>query len=244
MHRAIAIRKRACPARAETDADDQLALDRHHAPSRKATFSSERIIIPSHVHEQRRRVNQTVDPIQNSAVTGNSCSHVFGSDVALNHANRKIAQLPANSNDQASQNKLPRAKEWKRESKKPGQNHSDAQRSERAFPCLVRADFAAQRMAAENFPESKCRDVSQPRRENDVANKAVGVASVSDKSEVTEHPADVNKTDNGERYTPQLTASAIAQNRNEHDQRDRERRHGDKESVPARALFFATWLRN
>src|SRR6476619_1526525 len=155
--------KRACPAHAETDADDRLGLDRHHAPGREATFSSERIIISGHVHEQWRRVNQTVDPIQNSAVTGNSCSHVFGSDVALNHANRKIAQLSANSNDQAGQNKLPRAKEWKRESKKPGQNHSDAQRSERAFPCLIRTDLAAQRMAAANFSESKGRDVSQSR---------------------------------------------------------------------------------
>src|SRR6476660_8005727 len=99
-------------------------------------------------------------------------------------------------------------------------------------------------MAAENFSESKCRDVSQPRRENNVAKKAVGVASVRDKSEVTEHPADVNKTDNGERYASQFTTSAIAQNRNEQDQRNRERRHGDKESVPARALFFAARVRN
>src|SRR4029077_3817712 len=132
----------------------------------------------------------------------------------------------------------------KREAKKPGQNHSDAQRSERAFPGLVRIDFAEKRRAAENFSESKGRDVSQPRRENDVAKKAVGVASVRDKSEVTEHPADVNKTDNGERYASQLAASAIAQNRNEENQRDRERRHGDKESIPARALFFATRMRN
>src|SRR4030095_9965968 len=160
MHRATVLRKRECPVPAETDADDQSALDRHHAPSRKAIFSSERIIIASHVHEQRRGVNQTVDPIQNSAVTGNSCSHVFGSDVALNHANRKIAQLPANSNDQAGQNLLPRAKEWKRKAKKPGQNHSDAQRTKRAFPGLVRTDFAPQRMAAKNFPESKGRNVS------------------------------------------------------------------------------------
>src|SRR6266576_1575084 len=148
MHRATAIRKRACPPRAETDADDQSALDRHHAPSRKATFSSERIIIPSHVHEQRRRVNQTVDPIQNSAVTGNSCSHVFGSDVALNHANRKIAELPTNSNNQAGQNKWPRPKVWKREAKKPRQNHRDGKSSERAFPSLVWTDFSSQRMAA------------------------------------------------------------------------------------------------
>src|ERR1700756_3556128 len=99
-------------------------------------------------------------------------------------------------------------------------------------------------MAAENFPESKGRDVSQARRENKVAKKAVGVASVRHKSEVTEHPADVNKTDNGQRYLLQLAASAIAQNRNEQNQRDRERRHGDKESVPARPLLFTVRIRN
>src|SRR5215469_14729364 len=101
MHQASAMRTRACPARAETDADDRSALDRRDAPSRNTTVSSKRIIIRGHLHEQRRGVNQTVDPIQNPAMTGNSCSHVFGSDVALNHANRKITQLSANSNDQA-----------------------------------------------------------------------------------------------------------------------------------------------
>src|SRR4249919_1585470 len=104
MHRATSIRKRAYPGRAGIDANDRPELDRHRARSRKAAFSSERIIIPSHVHEQWRRVNQTVDAIQNSAMTGNSSSHVFGSDVALDHANRKIAELPTNSNDQACQN--------------------------------------------------------------------------------------------------------------------------------------------
>src|SRR6266576_224039 len=99
-------------------------------------------------------------------------------------------------------------------------------------------------MAAENFPESKCRDVSQPRRENNVANKAVGVSRVRHESEVTEHPADVNKTDNGQRYVSQFAAGAIVQNRDEQDQRDSERRHGDKESVPTRSLFFATRRRN
>src|SRR5258705_11173517 len=94
-------------------------------------------------------------------------------------------------------------------------------------------------MAAENFSESKCRDVSQSRRENNVANKAVGVASVRDKSEVTEHPADVNKTNNGERYALQFAAGAIAQNRNKQDHRDHEPRNGNKKAQPTRALRFA-----
>src|SRR4026208_1940863 len=99
-------------------------------------------------------------------------------------------------------------------------------------------------MAAENFPERKSRDISQSRRENNVANKAVGIASVRDESEVTEHPADVNKTDNGERYALQLAASAIPQNWTEETPRDRDRRHADKESVPTGARFFATRIRN
>src|SRR5215471_11428636 len=65
-------------------------------------------------------------------------------------------------------------------------------------------------MATEYFPESKCGDVSQPRCENNVTNKAVCVASVRDKSQVTEQPADVNKTDNREGYALQLNAIANA----------------------------------
>ena len=64
-------------------------------------------------------------------------------------------------------------------------------------------------MAAENFPESKGRNVSQPCRENNVANEAVGVASVRDESEVTEHPADVNKTNNRKGYALQFAVRAI-----------------------------------
>src|SRR5262249_21302258 len=92
--------------------------------------------------------------------------------------------------------------------------------------------------------ESKGCDISQPRRENDVANETVGVASVRDKSEMTEHPANVKKTDNRQRYALQLAASAIAQNRNEQDQGDRERRHGSEQAVPAPTRFFAARIRN
>src|SRR5881392_532114 len=98
-------------------------------------------------------------------------------------------------------------------------------------------------MAPKYFPKSKGCDVSQPRRENDVTDKAIGIARVRHESEVTEHPADINKTDNGEGHVLQLAASAIAQNRNQQDQRDRERRHGNKESVPARALFATARIR-
>ena len=55
----------------------------------------------------------------------------------------------------------------------------DGQRAERAFPGLLRTDLAAQRMAAENFPESERGDVIQFRCENDVANEAVGVRALA-----------------------------------------------------------------
>jgi len=84
-------------------------------------------------------------------VTGNSRGDVFGSDVAFNHADGKITQLSADSNNQASQNQLPHAEEWKRESKNPGQNHGNCDATKCAFPGLLGADFAPQRMATEDF---------------------------------------------------------------------------------------------
>ena len=53
---------------------------------------------------KRRDINQTVDPIENSAVAGNGRAHVFGADVAFDHANGEIAELPADADDQAGQN--------------------------------------------------------------------------------------------------------------------------------------------
>src|SRR5262245_472764 len=99
-------------------------------------------------------------------------------------------------------------------------------------------------MPAKNSPESKGRDVSQCRRKNDVTNKAIGIPRVRDESEMTEHPADVNKTNNGKGYALQLAASAVPQNWNQQDQSHRERRHGDEECVPTGTRFFATRIRN
>ena len=175
-----------------------------------------------------RKPNCPSDP--DSAVTGNGCSHALGSDVALNHANRKKTSpscppIPTINPVRISCH----APKNGNENRRSQENHSDAQRSERAFPGLVRTDFAAQRMTAENLPESKAGNVSQPRCENNVTDKGVGIARVRHESEMTEHPTDVNKTDNREGYALQLAVGAIAQNRNEQDRRDRERRRGDKE---------------
>src|SRR5947207_4689711 len=75
-------------------------------------------------------------------------------------------------------------------------------------------------MTPEDLPESEGRDVAQRRGENNVTNKAVGIDGVGEKSEMTEHPAHANKTDNGERDSLEFAASAIPQNWNQQDQRN------------------------
>src|SRR5262249_32086940 len=109
---------------------------------------------------------------------------------------------------------------------------------------LVGTDFAPQRMATEDFSESEGRDVAERRRENNVTNKAVGIGRVGEKSEMTEHPADVNEADNSERHPLQFAARAITQNGNQQDQRDCEDGPGDKKAIPAGASFFAARMRN
>src|SRR4051812_7640107 len=99
-------------------------------------------------------------------------------------------------------------------------------------------------MPAEDFSEGECGDVADRSRENDEANKAVGVARVGEESEMPKHPADINESDNRERHFLQLSVRAIAQNRNEEDERYCEDRHCDKKSVPAGARFITAWVRD
>src|ERR1700724_3524085 len=132
--------------------------------------------------------------------------HAFGSDVALDHADGKIAQLSADSNNQAGKDEIAHAKEWKRESQQPRESHRYAKRAKSPFPGFVRADFAAQWMASENFAERERRNVTQTGRENDEADKAVGVARVRHKSEMPEHPAHIDESDNRQRHSLQFSA--------------------------------------
>ena len=99
-------------------------------------------------------------------------------------------------------------------------------------------------MASENFAERKCSYVTDRSCKNNVTKKTVGIGGVGQKSEVPEHPADVNKPDDGQRHALQFAARAVAQNRNEENQRDRKHRNGNKKSIPAGARLFATRMRN
>src|SRR5437879_609079 len=97
--RANECRRRACPVRAEIAATAQLMFGRDHARNRSAIFSSQAVVVSRHVHEEGGDVNQAINSIQNSAVSWNGCAHVFGSNVALDHADGKIAELSADSDN-------------------------------------------------------------------------------------------------------------------------------------------------
>src|SRR5438477_12033472 len=99
MRPANELRKQACLARAEIAATVQPTFGLDRWLSRNAISSSQPVIVSSHVHEQRRDINQAVNPIQNSTVAGNGRAHVFCSDVTFNHTNGKIAQLPSDSDN-------------------------------------------------------------------------------------------------------------------------------------------------
>src|SRR5262249_56688675 len=111
--RSSATRRRAYAVRAETVANARRKFDRDHAPNRNAICSSQTIIVARHVHEQRRDVNQAVDSIKDSAMARDGRSHVFRADVALDHTHGEIAELPADTNNHASQDQLPGSEERK-----------------------------------------------------------------------------------------------------------------------------------
>src|SRR5436305_13679926 len=137
------------------------------------------------MEKERGHVDQAIDPVEDAAVAGDERAHVLGANVTLNHTDGKIAELAADANDESGQNQLPRAEVGKRKAEQPGQNHRDYQRAERAFPGFFWADFAAQRMTAEQSSEGKRRDVVQLRRKDDVDDVAVGVCRIGEKPEMT-----------------------------------------------------------
>src|SRR5438105_3899931 len=77
-------------------------------------------------------------------------------------------------------------------------------------------------MSAENFAKGERRDVAHCRGKDNERDESVSVARVRQKSEMPEHPADIDESDDGERHSLQLTAAAIAQDRNDQDESDQE----------------------
>src|SRR5437867_5211511 len=173
----------------------------------------------------------------------NRRAHVLGSDVSFDHTDGEIAEQSTYSDDQTGENQLRRAEKWKRESQQPGQNHRNSERAKRAFPRFVRTDFAAKRMPSK--PSAKCKraDVIQFSREDNVTKKSVGVGGVRQKTQMSEHPTDVNKANDAQRHLLQFAAGAVAQDRNEQDQHESENRHSHKKSIPTCTWLFAARMR-
>ena len=150
------------------------------------------------MHEQRRNINQAVDAIQDSAVPRNRRAHVLGSNVSFDQADGEIAQQSTDSDDQPRKNQLCRTEKWKRKSQHPRQNHRNRERAKRAFPGFVRADFAAKRMPSKQSAKCKRGDVIKFGREDDVTKKSVGIRRVREKTQMPEHPTDVNKANDAQ----------------------------------------------
>ena len=56
----------------------------------------------------------------------NECPHVFDPEVALEHADDEVAQLPANANDQADRKAVPFLKMWEGGSNNQGKSREIA----------------------------------------------------------------------------------------------------------------------
>jgi hypothetical protein len=99
-------------------------------------------------------------------------------------------------------------------------------------------------MPAEKPAKGERRHVAQLRRENDVEEIAVSIHRVREETEVSEHPADVNKADDAQRHALQLAAGAVAQDRHEQNERDGEDGHCHEKAIPARAGLLSARMRH
>src|SRR5467141_1022191 len=98
-------------------------------------------------------------------------------------------------------------------------------------------------MASKQSAKCKRADVIQFGREDDVTKKSVRIRRVRQKTQMSEHPADVNKAHEAQRHFLQFAPGAVAQDRNEQDQCNRENRHSHKKAIPACTWLFAARMR-
>ncbi len=86
-------------------------------------------------------------------------------------------------------------------------------------------------MPSKQSSKRKCTDVIQFGRKNNLTKKSVGIRRIREKTQMSKHPADVNKADDAQQYVLQLAACAIAQDSNKQDQCDNENRHGHEKAI-------------
>ena len=86
-------------------------------------------------------------------------AHVLHAYVPLDDADREVAHLTTGTDDEAGQDELERAEVGERETQRPGDDHGDRERAERALDRLVRADLGAQLALAEQLAADERRHV-------------------------------------------------------------------------------------
>src|SRR5262245_43505159 len=83
----------------------------NHSPrsTRSSQFNSiQTVEIPDDVKEQRRDVDEAVDPVQDSPVAGNGRAQVFDTQVSLDHTDGQVTQLAPDADDRSDQDAVPR----------------------------------------------------------------------------------------------------------------------------------------
>src|SRR5690348_6977655 len=121
-----------------------------------------------HVQEQRGDEDEAVDAVEKAAMSRDRGAQVFHADVPFDDADRQVAELSADADDQAGQRDLTGGKCRVRKPKRIRQRDRKSDGAKRALPRFVGADIAAQRMLSKQPPERKGGHIIQLRREQDI----------------------------------------------------------------------------
>lgn len=160
--------------------------------------SIEVVEIANHVKEEGSDIDQAVDAVEDSSVSGDSGSHVLNSEVAFDHADGEISELSPDADDESGEDQFSRGEMRKGEMEEPGENEGDPQRSQTAFPRFFGADLTAHLMSTEEFSEGEGGDIIQFNGEEDIKEVGIGKSGIGEESEMTEHPTEIDKADDGQ----------------------------------------------
>ena len=75
--------------------------------------------------EQWRREDDTIDSIEQAAMSRNQLAHILDLHIAFDVTDRQIAQLTADTNDNSGEDSLRRGEFWQHETHQPRQRHGN-----------------------------------------------------------------------------------------------------------------------
>ena len=131
------------------------------------------------MQKKRRRVNQTVNAIEDSAVTRNQGAHVLYAQIALDQADGKIAKLAADPNYQSCKDQLPSSEVRKSGAQDPRQDHREGQCPQRPAPRFVWTDVAPEFSLAEELARRHAEEEAQRRLQKEEEGKPAGAPATS-----------------------------------------------------------------